>query len=213
MSYGGRIVRFLPVLAAALFGCLLTLRRIGPLDFWWGMSASLAVLISLALFADGSYRVHLSQDIRRGVLKKAVLGVTSAILLYLVFWAAGTVSREILPFAESGIEAVYAFKDDAPAVRVFTLIALLIGPGEEVFWRGFIQRRWEKRLGFLRGWLLASAFYAIVHIGSRNLILVLAALVCGLFWGALYSWSRSVLLVSVSHTLWDLAVFMVFPLS
>lgn len=213
MSLSSRTIRLLPVLAAALFGFLLMSRRLGPLDFWWGMSASLAVLVSLSLCADASYRALLARDIRRDIPRKIVLGLVSAIFLYLVFWAAGIVSREILPFADSGIEAVYAFKHDAPVVRVFMLVALVIGPGEEVFWRGFIQRRWEKRLGFPGGWLLASAFYAVVHIGSRNPILVLAALVCGLCWGALYSWSRSVLLVSISHTVWDLAVFIVFPLS
>jgi membrane protease YdiL (CAAX protease family) len=205
-------VRFLPVLAAALFGPLLTFQRLGPLDFWWAMSAGLAILIFLSFLADGSYRPLLLQDLRRGVLKKMALGLTSALLLYLIFWAGGTLSRAWLPFATGGIEAVYAFKRDASVVRVILLIILVIGPGEEVFWRGFVQRHWEKRLGFPSGWLLASGFYALVHVGSRNIMLVSAALVCGLFWGALYSRSRSVLLVALSHTAWDLVIFFIFPL-
>jgi membrane protease YdiL (CAAX protease family) len=205
-------IRFLPILAAALFGPLLAFRRFGPVDFWWAMSASLAVLIFLSLLADRSYRLILGQDLRREVLKKTALGLTSALLLYLIFWASGAISRAWLPFAAGGIEAVYAFKQDAPLVRVILLLILVIGPGEEVFWRGFIQRRWEKRFGSLSGWLLASGFYALVHIGSRNIMLVSAALVCGLFWGALYSRSRSVLLVALSHTAWDLIVFIIFPL-
>jgi membrane protease YdiL (CAAX protease family) len=42
-------------------------------------------------------------------------------------------------------------------------------------------------------------------------MLVLAAAVCGLFWGVIYLKTRSVLLVAVSHTLWDLAVFILVP--
>jgi membrane protease YdiL (CAAX protease family) len=205
-------VRCLPILAAALFGSLLTFRRLGPLDFWSAMSASLTILIFLGLLTDRSYRLLLQQDLRRRVLKKLAVGLTSALLLYLIFWAGGTISRAGLPFAAKGIAAVYAFKQDAPLVRVILLLILVIGPGEEVFWRGFIQRRWEKRFGFPSGWLLASGFYALVHIGSRNIMLVLAALVCGLFWGALYSRSRSVLLVAFSHAAWDLVVFIIFPL-
>jgi hypothetical protein len=42
-------------------------------------------------------------------------------------------------------------------------------------------------------------------------MLVLAAAVCGLFWGVLYLRTGSILLVAVSHTLWDIAVFVLFP--
>jgi membrane protease YdiL (CAAX protease family) len=189
MSFSRWAGRFLPVLAAAQFGPLLAFRRFGPLDFWWGMSAIL----------------------RRDILRKIILGLASALLLYLVFLAGGMISREFLPFAAEGIEAVYGFKQGVSLTRITLLFVLVIGPGEEIFWRGYIQRRWENRFGFPSGWLLASAFYALVHVGSCNMILVLSALVCGLFWGALYSWSRSALLVALSHTAWDLAVFVILP--
>jgi membrane protease YdiL (CAAX protease family) len=210
--FPGWTARFLPVLAAALLGPLLAFRRLGPVDFWWAMSASLAILVVVGVFSDDSFRSLLDHDLRRGVLKKIAIGLTSALGLYLIFWAGGTISRALLPFAAEGIEAVYAFKRDASVWRIVLLIVLVIGPGEEVFWRGFVQRRWENRLGFPLGWLLASSFYALVHVGSRNIMLVFAAFVCGLFWGALYSRTRSVLLVAVSHTAWDLAVFILAPL-
>jgi membrane protease YdiL (CAAX protease family) len=204
---------FLSVLAAALFGLLMTLQRLGPLDFWWAMSASLALLVTLGLLLDKAYCSLLIRDLCRDVVKKIALGLTSAIALYLVFWTGGMLARSLLPDAARGIESVYAFKHDASIIRIFLLVVLVIGPGEEIFWRGFLQRRWENRLGFPAGWLLASVFYALVHLGSRNLILVLAALVCGLFWGALYSRFRSVLLVALSHTAWDLVIFIIFPLN
>ena len=58
-------------------------------------------------------------------------------------------------------------------------MALLIGPGEEIFWRGYLQRRWQERFGAGRGFLFAAALYAAVHAGSGNVMLVLAAAVCG----------------------------------
>ncbi|MHB8093947.1 MAG: CPBP family intramembrane glutamic endopeptidase, partial [Candidatus Aminicenantales bacterium] len=88
----------------------------------------------------------------------------------------------------------------------------LIGPGEEFFWRGYIQRSWQKKMG-AAALPLSVAFYAAVHIASGNPMLVLAAAVGGLYWGILYQRSGSVLLVAVSHTLWDLAVFIFFPFS
>jgi hypothetical protein len=91
------------------------------------------------------------------------------------------------------------------------LMVLVIGPGEEVFWRGYLQRHLQDRWGNVPGFLAATALYALVHAGSGNPMLVLAAAVCGLFWGYLYLRSKSILLVLISHTIWDVAVFILFP--
>ena len=68
-----------------------------------------------------------------------------------------------------------------------------------------------------RGWLLAAlaatALYAVVHLSSGNPMLILAALVCGLFWGLLYQRTGSITLVVISHTAWNLTVFLGFPFS
>jgi hypothetical protein len=90
-------------------------------------------------------------------------------------------------------------------------IAMLIGPTEEVFWRGLLQRNLALRLGPARALAVATALYAGVHIASGNPVLVLAALVCGLFWGWMYLRWKSVLMNVVSHTVWDLLAFLVLP--
>ena len=90
-------------------------------------------------------------------------------------------------------------------------MTLIIGPGEELFWRGYLQRNFQERWGGWKGFLAATAVYALVHAGSGNPMLVLAAAVCGLFWGYLYLRTKSILLVLISHTIWDLAVFILFP--
>jgi membrane protease YdiL (CAAX protease family) len=43
-------------------------------------------------------------------------------------------------------------------------------------------------------------------------MLFLAALICGLFWGALFKRYRSVWPVLISHALWDVAIFLLFPI-
>jgi membrane protease YdiL (CAAX protease family) len=202
----------LPILAVILLGPLLAWQRLGQLDFWWGMSLSVAVLITLSCLADKSQRLALLQDLKVGLAKKISLGFLSALVLYGVFWAGNAVSRAVLPFAAKEIGAVYGFKQDADIIRIGLLILLVIGPGEELFWRGFLQRRWQKSLGRPSGWLLAAGLYAAVHAGSGNLILVLSALVCGLYWGAIYTRFQSAILVAVSHTVWDILIFIIFPL-
>ena len=62
---------------------------------------------------------------------------------------------------------------------------LLIGPAEEIFWRGYVQRTLSKRWNPNAGFVVATLIYALVHAGSCNFMLVMAALVVGAAWGAL----------------------------
>ena len=202
----------LAVLAAALYILLFVFHRLGPLDFWWWLSANIVVLVSSSLALDRSFFTLPSRDCAQEVWKQILLGAFSAFVLYFIFYAGNSVSRLVFPFAAGGIRNVYSFREGASLLRITLLILLLIGPGEEFFWRGFILRRWQNRFGPLAGWVLASALYSLVHLGSGNVMLILAALVCGLFWGGLYLRCRSLLSVAVSHALWDILIFVLFPL-
>ncbi len=197
--------------AAALFIPLFATRGIGAFDFWWWMSTNAVILVVLSATLDAGWRSALRVDLGAGLWWKLLLGVGSAVLLYGIFFGGNLLSRVILEFAGGDIERVYSFKDGSSVVRVGLLIGLLIGPVEELFWRGFLQRRLEDRHGKRIGLVLATAVYAGVHVASLNLMLVVAAGVCGLFWGILYMRFRSVTLNVVSHVLWDLAVFVWFP--
>lgn len=198
-------------LAAALFVPLFVLRGIGPFDFWWWMSANLVLLVGLGAGLDADYLAALRRDLGEGVSRKIGLGLLAAAALYAVFFIGNWASRLVLPFAGADIGQVYGFKTGAPVLRIVLSMALVIGPGEELFWRAYLQRRWQKRFGPLAGWLATTALYALVHAGSGNPMLVLAAAVCGFFWGYLYWKTGSALLVVVSHTVWDIAVFLVVP--
>jgi uncharacterized protein len=199
------------VAAIALFCPLFVFRAIGPFDFWWWMSANLALLIGWAAYISPAFRHSVSGDLRADVPRNIALGLASAAVLYFVFLAGNVVSRKLFPFAAQNIAAVYDFKSGVAPVRVWILMMCVIGPGEEVFWRGYLQRALTRRIGKWPGFLLATALYAGVHAGSGNVMLVLAALVCGLFWGWLYLRFNSITLNAVSHTAWDVAVFLLWP--
>ncbi len=198
-------------LAAALFVPLFVFRGIGVFDFWWWMSADIVILLILTAAIDRRQLAAFAADIIDRPAGKISMGFLAAVGLYAVFFAGNLLARKILPFAGAGISQVYGFKTGASPLRVIFFIALVIGPGEELFWRGYLQRNFQDRFGGFAGFLLATGLYALVHVASGNPMLVLAAAVCGLFWGYLYLRTKSVLLVLVSHTLWDLAVFILFP--
>lgn len=199
------------LLGAALFVSLFAFRTFGLFDFWWWMATNQIILITMALAFDRDLRSFIRRDYDEQMVRKFWIGVYSAVILYGLFWAGNHLSRRIFEFAGSGIQNVYDFKSGVNITRVFIFILLIIGPGEEIFWRGFLQRNFSIRFGKKWGFLLATLLYAGVHIASGNPMLVLAALVCGLFWGWLFMRFRSVILNVVSHTIWDLAVFIVFP--
>ena len=203
----------LSLLAIAAFVPLFIFRQAGPLDFWWWMSANLIILISLGLASDKLYRRTLFQQGHLEPLKAIAGGVFAALILFIIFWAGNHLSRFLFDFASENIVSIYDFKGDAAEIRIFLLMMLIIGPGEEIFWRGYIQMKLEQPLGKTRAFIFASIFYTAVHIFSGNPILVLAALVCGLFWGWLYMKYQSILLNIISHTVWDITVFLLLPFS
>lgn len=88
------------------------------------------------------------------------------------------------------------------------LLLLLIGPAEEIFWRGYVQRTLSKRWNPNAGFVVATLIYALVHAGSCNFMLVMAALVVGAAWGALYRFfPNRFAAIILSHAVWDVAVF------
>ena len=198
---------FAAILAVLLFTPLFAFRQIGGFDFWWWMSLNVALAVALIFFLDKSYFKLLKNDLKEDLWKKILLGAVSALLLYTIFFVGNEISRIILPFAGKEIKQIYTFKEGASVLRISLLMIFLIGPGEELFWRGYLQRIWSNRFGKAGGYILAAVLYALVHTASGNIILVLAAGICGLFWGFLYLRYRSVLLNCISHTIWDLMIF------
>jgi hypothetical protein len=206
-----RLVAAAGAAAAFLFIALFRLRRLGPLDFWSWLALNVVIVLALAFVFDRGYGARLTDDIRSGLGRKAAIGAAAAAALYAVFAVGRALAVRLFPFAADAIGNVYALKSGAPLVRIVLLIGLVIGPGEELFWRGYFQEQAGATTGKGRGFVLTSLLYASVHLASGNAMLVLAAAVCGVFWGWLYLRYRSPLLNAVSHTVWDLLVFVILP--
>lgn len=178
-----------------------------PANFWVLMTAGVGILGAAALLVRGP------SLLRGGLgLGDVVLGAASSALLYGIFLAGRGVALHLFPPAVSQIGAVYALGAHAPQWAVAPALALVIGPGEEAFWRGLVQWGLVHRFGPLRGWAAATLVYGLVHLAAGNALLVVAALTAGAFWGALYLWLGRLGPVVVSHVLWDLTVFLVLPL-
>lgn len=138
-------------------------------------------------------------------------GLGSAAALYGIFLVGDRLARRIMPAGTQEIGAVYELRTAAPRPAIATVLALVIGPGEELFWRGIVQRNLQRRYGGIAGWLLASSAYGAVHLVSENLTLTGAAGTAGFFWGALYAREQRLAPLIISHVAWDIWIFLIAP--
>jgi len=199
-------------LVAASFVALFRLGRFGALDFWWSLGLCVLPAAGMSFAADANYAARLAADVKSGFARKMGWGLVCAGILYGLFAVGRLAALKIFPFAASGIASIYGLRSGAGPFRVALLLGLLIGPGEEIVWRGFFQEHLGRKAGRTVAFVLTASAYALVHAGSGNVMLVLAAAVCGVFWGMTYRLFRSPLVNIVSHAAWAVAIFIVRPL-
>lgn len=186
----------------------------GRPNFWLVMSAAAVVLSSLCLAFTPDRKALLK--IEKPLLQVAA-GVIIAFALWGIFWIGDKLSAMIFDFARGEVDAVYAMKTGLPQWGIALLLLFLIGPAEELFWRGYVQRTLSRILTGKRAadfaFLLTTLVYALVHIWSFNFMLVMAAMVAGAVWGLIYRLRPGLLpALVVSHALWDALVFVIYPI-
>ena len=177
-------------------------------DFWLTMSLSAAILTVLSTVFNPGWWKNMNWSSRN-----MLLGVAVAILLWCIFWTGDKISSMLFDFARPQVDAIYGIKNGASPWLLSALLLVLIGPAEEIFWRGYVQHSLSLRFGQNAGFVIATALYASVHIPSCNFMLVMASLVVGVVWGLLYRFFPDRFpAIIVSHALWDAAVFVWLPI-
>lgn len=189
----------------------------GRLNFWLAMSASAVILTALALRFGPSPAPGHENGAKCAWPVQVLAGVAIAFALWGVFWIGDKAAAWMFGFARPEVDAVYAMKEGSPAWMIALLLLVLIGPAEEYFWRGYVQRTLGRLLPGRRAadaaFLLTTAVYALVHLWSFNFMLVMAALVAGAVWGLIYRLRPQLLpALILSHALWDALVFVLLPI-
>ncbi|MHC4291092.1 MAG: CPBP family glutamic-type intramembrane protease [Planctomycetota bacterium] len=200
---------FLMVLAAmTAFFVLFGPWTKSTVSFWLMMPMTAGLLATTSLFLE---RKNLD-DMYQFRPCHVVTGLFAAGCLYLVFWVGHFVSTCILPFAASQVDSIYGIRSEQNLWVISLLLLFVIGPAEEIFWRGFVQRRLSKKWGVLVGFIAATAIYTLVHIWSFNFMLIVAAALCGVFWGLLFVLTKNLWPCIISHAIWDMIIFILLPI-
>jgi membrane protease YdiL (CAAX protease family) len=176
--------------------------------FWPKIGISVALLAGISLLTDRTLKNRFRID-----KKNLLIGIISIVILYFIFWAGKEVSSIIFPFSKAQINMIYSKGESTPSWLIFLLLLSITGPGEEIYWRGFIQEKLMSRFGLRNGYVLAAALYASVHVWSFNFMLIGAAAVAGIFWGAIYLYTRNLIPLVICHALWSAFIFTVYPLN
>ena len=178
------------------------------INFWIGMTlfSGFLALTSMVFTRDKT------AEIFEFKLSYIWIGIVSAAILYLIFFFGDMAVKSVFDFAKVEIEAIYSTKSQASTIKIGLLLLFVIAPAEEIFWRGFVLRKYSERFGKWRGLALAVLLYSLVHIWSFNLMLIAAAMVAGIFWSLMYSKYNSIVPGIISHAVWDLSIFVLYPI-
>ncbi|MDD2525728.1 MAG: type II CAAX endopeptidase family protein [Bacteroidales bacterium] len=177
-------------------------------NFWITMGFSATILTGMSIFLGNNFKQQFSLS-----GKDLAIGVVSAAVLYVVFFLGNFFSTLLFDFAKEQVGTIYQMKEGENPLFLVLLLAILIGPAEEIFWRGFIQRTLIGKYGEWTALIATTLIYAFVHLWSFNFMLIMAAMVCGAFWGLLYKYNKNLVTIIVSHAIWDVCVFILFPIA
>ncbi len=178
----------------------------GPRERFWDRMTLTGVSLGLLALATSSRARG-----ARITFWQMPLGLLSAGILYFTFRVGDRLARRHVPRGDAQIREIYSLRTLRPRQEIAIKLAAIIGPAEELFWRGLIQAALMRRFGRWRGAALAAGAYGGVHVTSGNFTLMGAAGVAGAHWCALYAAGAPLGTLIVSHVAWDIWIFLVQP--
>ena len=193
------------VTAAAGYAAFAATFRGPKAQFWQRMTRTGLLLGGTALATDASLRAS------RPKPRDLATGAAIAAGLYAVFAVGDRAARVVMPNGAEDIGEVYELRGLRPKGEIAARLAGVIGPAEELFWRGMLQSELTRRLGRVKGAAAAAALYGGAHVVTGNPTLVGAATVAGTGWSSLAAAGVPMPALVVSHIVWDIWIFLVQP--
>ncbi len=176
--------------------------------FWYLYTATMLFCMSYAI-VNNKNNLKNSLSLTQNIL----YGLLSGIILYALFFI-GSLLIDWLQLKDLAKDVKQLYKTFSPSSLWHYLVLFsIIIPGEEIFWRGYIQKRLDDfKLQPSLIVLLSAILYTLPMLYSQNLALVIAGSFAGLVWAILYQWKKSLPLVIVSHLVFDCILLIILPL-
>ena len=193
------------VLCVAAFCLAMGLRE--TLNVWIGTGSAAAVSVLLLRDLPNPPRIG-KADL--DVFPIGV-GLVVGLLMAVATWVLYPISIDLVPAISTEVPKLYALLRQPPGpVWAFPVLVLVVSV-EEWVWRGLAIDLFSKALSPSVAVLLSAFIYVLPQIAFRSPLLVVVAFLCGLVWGALRIWTKSLVAPLLAHLVWDLLVFVLFP--
>ncbi|MEH7380666.1 CPBP family intramembrane glutamic endopeptidase [Bacillus sp. JJ1533] len=184
---------------------LLAISFLSDLPFWVIFTISF-FLLSAAAITFGKF------DFKPPSIVNIAVAILSGLLMYGLFYIGKSGSAILFPNELTNVTHLYR-KIQPHLSWHFVALFLIIIPGEELFWRGFIQKKIEakfenKQLVIV----ISSLLYMSANIYTFNPLFLLATFAGGVVWGTLYMWQHNILLTILSHLVFNLFLLVLFPI-
>lgn len=115
---------------------------------------------------------------------------------------------------QTALSVVDFLRDYGPnTIWHYLLLMFVVAPGEELFWRGFVQQKLKTYMSPFLAVISASLLFGLSLSFSGFWLGVLAACFSGLIWGLLYEWKRSMPLIIIAHITMTILLFLILPLT
>ncbi len=180
------------------------------LNVWIGTGAAASLSVLLLWFgARPTARGVLGPNPLVGALVGAAVGVAMSVGVWVLY----PVSVDLLPAIGGEVETLYGLLRQPPGpVRAFPLLLAVVA-AEELVWRGLANDLLSPAFGEWRAVAGAALLYVLPQVAFRSPLLIVVALVCGLVWGALRVRTSGLTAPFVAHVVWDVLVFIAYPVA
>jgi membrane protease YdiL (CAAX protease family) len=178
----------------------------GPRDrFWDRMTTTGAILGTIAIAGDRSLQRPRLRP------RDVALGLSIAAGLYGIFQVGDRMARRILPAGDENIASIYELRELRAKDEIALRLATVVGPAEELFWRGLLQRSISRKWGSWPAAAAATVAYGGAHVITGNAALIGAATIAGAYWSTLAALHVPMGALVVSHVAWDIWIFLIAP--
>ena len=175
-----------------------------------GPTWAVLLLASAAMAAVAMMRMPRHQDLLMTHQGLVVLGVGSGVALFVAFIVLLPIVLAIGPL-ESGAREVLHRAAGIGAIGAPVLF-VVIAAAQELFWRGYVQTRLAFEIGDRRAYRVTVVAYAAAYLFALNAAVLLAALAAGTLWSWIRLRTGSLVPGIVSHVVFLLLMYSLYPL-
>lgn len=207
MANSVRADRVVLALCTAAFCLAMGLREV--VNVWLG--TGLAGGFSLILL----YRLSSVSSVERWNVssRSALLGLGVGGAMAAATWILYPISIDLVPSIAVEVPKLYALLRQPPGPVWAFPVLLLVVTAEELVWRGLAIDVFSRHTTASGAVLLAALLYTLPQVAFRSPLLVVVAFSCGMVWGVLRARTGGLTAPLLAHLIWDLLVFVLFPVA